>query len=283
MTVFSRVLVAVDGSPASLHALKESFHLAGSTLAVITVAPSTASGLGTEAHRDLDAYWLDAQAKALAAAAEAAQAAGVPLKTIAAQGEPHECIVAAARSEASDLIVVGLKGRDLPAAALMGSTTARVIGFSPKEVLVVPEHAGIGFARILLPFDGSRFSQRAAGEALTICQAYGSELTVLSVLDAPPGFMEDAPEVAGDLLTRLKELAAEVKAWAESQGITCQAAVMQGPAYQVITEEARKAEASLIVMGSHGRTGLKRLLMGSVTERVIGFAPCPVLVVKGKE
>ncbi len=283
MTVFQRVLVAVDGSPASLHALQESFNLAGSALAVISVLPTTASGLGTQVNQNLDAYWRDAQEQALAAAAAAAQAAGVALKTIAARGEPHEAIVAAAEREASDLIVVGLKGRDLPAAALMGSTTARVIGFSPTEVLVVPEHAGIGFARILLPFDGSRFSRRAAGEALKICQAYGSEFMVLSVLDAPPGFMEDAPEVAEDLLTRLKELAAEVKAQAESQGIRSQAAVRQGPAYQVITAAARETGASLIVMGSHGRTGLKRLLMGSVTERVIGFAPCPVLVVKGKE
>jgi len=56
--------------------------------------------------------------------------------------------------------------------------------------------------------------------------------------------------------------------------------VAVGPAYRVIVELAQEWEAGLIIMGSHGRTGLKRLLMGSVTERVVGQAPGPVLVVK---
>jgi nucleotide-binding universal stress UspA family protein len=54
--------------------------------------------------------------------------------------------------------------------------------------------------------------------------------------------------------------------------------VREGEAYRVITELAGKEKFGVIVMGSHGRTGLKRLLMGSVTEKVIGYAPCPVLI-----
>jgi nucleotide-binding universal stress UspA family protein len=282
MIVFQRILVAVDGSPASLHALKEAFHLGTTELAMITVAPAAGLGEGGEVNPELDAYWRDVQDRAQTQAAGLAKTTGMPLKAIAARGEPHECIVAAAASEGSDLVVVGLKGRDLPAAALMGSTTARVIGFSPQDVLVVPEHAGISLTKILLPTDGSRYSQKAAARALEICAACGSELEALSVLDAPPGFAEDAPEVAADLLARLKELTAGVKQRAERQGISCRAEVRQGPVYRVITDHAAKGKVSLIVMGSHGRTGLKRLLMGSVTERVIGFAPCPVVVVKGK-
>ena len=49
----------------------------------------------------------------------------------------------------------------------------------------------------------------------------------------------------------------------------------------VITDLAKKFASDLIVMGSHGRTGIKRLLMGSVTEKVLGYAPCPVLVIRG--
>jgi nucleotide-binding universal stress UspA family protein len=281
MSVFHNILVAVDGSPASLHALKESFGLAGGTLAAIFVAPASGPEPGLGARPA--AYWLDVQTKALAAAAELARAAGVPLKTIAAQGEAHEGIVAAAEEEVSDLIVVGLKGRDLPPAALMGSTTARVIGFSPRNVLIVPESAGIGFKRLLLPTDGSRYSHQATEEALRICRVSGGELVVLSVLDAPPGFVQEAPEVAKDWLDTLQELTTRVQRRAESQGIRCQTAVLSGSAYRIIVEQARKVGASLIVMGSHGRTGIKRLLMGSVTERVVGYAPCPVLVVKRKK
>lgn len=283
MPSFQRVLAAVDGSPASLHALKAAFRLGCRELAMIVVTPAAASPPGTPVNPELGAYWRDVQEKALAQVHEWAQAAGVFLKGVSAQGEPYERIVAAAESEGSDLIVVGLKGRDLPAGVLMGSTTARVIGFSPQDVLVVPEHAGISLARVLLPTDGSRYSRRAASRALEICAAHGSDLHVLAVLDAPPGFMAEAPEVARDLLAGLKELTAGVQQRAEARGIRCRAEVLQGPAYRVITEEAAKCKARLIVMGSHGRTGLKRLLMGSVTERVIGFAPCPVLVVKGKD
>ena len=68
---------------------------------------------------------------------------------------------------------------------------------------------------------------------------------------------------------------------AASRGIIAEDFVREAEsADEVIIELARKANIDLIVMGSHGRTGLKRLLMGSVTERVISSAPCPVLVVK---
>jgi nucleotide-binding universal stress UspA family protein len=275
MAFYQRVLVAVDGSPASLHALQAALQLANGELAVVVATPAGGSS------PDLDTYWQQTQDKALSAAGELARATGVVLKTIAARGEPHEAIVTVAKEEACDLIVVGLKGRDLPAAALMGSTTARVIGFSPVAVLVVPEHADLRFARILTPADGSRYSRHAATEAVRLCAIQGGELTVLAVLDAPPGFAKEAPEVAEDLLAKLKEVTAEVQRRAESLVVPCQEAVLHGSAYRVITAEAQRIGASLIVMGSHGRTGLKRLLMGSVTERVIGHAPCPVLVVKG--
>jgi nucleotide-binding universal stress UspA family protein len=165
----------------------------------------------------------------------------------------------------------------------MGSTTARVIGFSPVAVLVAPEHASLSFTKILTPADGSPYSRRAAAEAVRICASQCGELMVLAVLDAPPRFAQEMPDVAGDLAAKLREITEDVQRRAEGQGVPCQAAVLYGPAYRVIADEARRTGAGLIVMGSHGRTGLKRLLMGSVTERVIGHAPCPVLVVKGKD
>lgn len=274
MTVFQRVMVAVDGSPASLHALEQALRLGGE-LAALAVAPKAS-------YSEPGAPRQEIEDKAFAQAVALARGAGVSLKTLSDQGEPHERIVAAAERTGSDLIVVGLKGRNLPAAALMGSTTARVIGFSPVDVLVVPEQAAVSLYKVLLPTDGSRYSQKAAGRALEICAARGGELKVIAVLDAPPGFMAAAPEAAADLLAGLRDITAEVQTRAQNLGLSCKAEVLQGSAFQAIIAEAEKWQAGLIVMGSHGRTGLKRLLMGSVTERVIGFAPCPVLVVKGR-
>ena len=72
----------------------------------------------------------------------------------------------------------------------------------------------------------------------------------------------------------------DVKNKAASEGVKAEGIVQEGEAYKNIIDIAGKKKAGAIIMGSHGRTGLKRLLMGSVTERVIGHAPCPVLVVK---
>lgn len=268
MEGYRRILVAVDGSPASLHALMQACRLPGARILVTRVAPR-------EAERRA---WEERLAAALAEARKAG-AAAAPLLLF---GEPHERLVAAAKAEDCDIIVVGLKGRDLPPQALMGSTTARTIGFAPMDVLVVPEHGVLGFSRLLLPTDGSRCSQGAARRAVDLCRAWLAELFVVAVLDAPPGFGEEDPEVARALKDRLLDLAAGVCRQGESQGVPCRAAVEEGAAWRVIVEAARRERADLIVIGSHGRTGLKRLLMGSVTERVLGFSPCPVLVVKEK-
>ncbi|HID28438.1 MAG TPA: universal stress protein, partial [Desulfobacterales bacterium] len=72
----------------------------------------------------------------------------------------------------------------------------------------------------------------------------------------------------------------EVKNEAEKRGIKTEGLMEQGSAFQKITDLAKEEKADLIIMGSRGRTGLNRLLMGSVTEKVIGHSPCPVLVVK---
>ena len=71
-----------------------------------------------------------------------------------------------------------------------------------------------------------------------------------------------------------------MKKQAEVAGLKVETFVREGEAYQTIVDLAKAKNVNMIVMGSHGRTGLKRLLMGSVAEKVIGYAPCPVLVTK---
>ena len=71
-----------------------------------------------------------------------------------------------------------------------------------------------------------------------------------------------------------------VKGVAEKEGIKIEALTLKGEPYEVIVSTATRKNAGLIVVGSYGRTGIERLLMGSVTERVIGHAACPVLVVR---
>ena len=101
------------------------------------------------------------------------------------------------------------------------------------------------------------------------------------MVDLPDEAFADAPNVAEQLLEKAKSHVAAIKAQAEAAGVPCTVAALEGPVHEVVTRIAREREIGLIVTGSHGRTGLRRLLMGSVAEKVIGYAPCPVLVVKG--
>jgi nucleotide-binding universal stress UspA family protein len=279
MSTYSHVLAAVDGSLSSQHALEQTLRLPGCRVTAAAVVPPPPEGL-REAAPDVEVSLRSPYEKALAFCREWAAARGISLETLLVKGEPHEALSAAARDHGCDLVVIGKRGQELPPGAQMGKVTERVIGYCPTDVLVVPVQGALDLNRLLLPVDGSRFSRQAAARALGLAAASGSTLQVVSALDAPPGFMSEVPEVAQDLLNNLENLVAGVARKAADQGVSCKTRIAVGPAYRIIVDAAAEWEAGLIIMGSHGRTGLKRLLMGSVTERVVGQAPCPVLVVK---
>ncbi len=275
---YRHIIVGVDGSEAGLHAFEEALRLAPEKLSAVYVAPPDHREVSREGDRGREQA-----ARALGACQELARVAGVAVAVHLTAGEPHKVLPGLAREQGGDLLVTGRRGLDLPEHAMMGSTTARVIGFSQTEVLVVPRGSRLSLGSVVVGIDGSRFSQRAAARALELAKDYGAILEATAALDAPPWFMEEAPEVAEAITRKLQKLVDQVAGQAEAMGIPCQGWVRQGPAYRVITELAQELQAGLIVVGSHGRTGLKRLLMGSVTERVIGYATCPVLVVTDKK
>jgi nucleotide-binding universal stress UspA family protein len=200
--------------------------------------------------------------------AEAAQK-GVSLEPRTRTGtSAYEGIMEEAEELQPDLIIMGRHGYTGLTRLLMGSTTARVIGHSPCHVLVVPQGASLSFQRLLVASDGSPFSEAAWQEALILAQTMGSVLMAVSVAADEP----DRPWPT--------KVVRSLEAAAAKQGFSLETMVPLGRPEEGIVQAAREKQASLIIMGSHGRTGLKRLLMGSVAERVIGHAPCPVLVVK---
>jgi nucleotide-binding universal stress UspA family protein len=278
MKPYRHLLAAVDGSEPSLHALEQAFSLPDCRVTAAAVVPPLPGGIkpvGPEAEALLQAPYEEA----LAACRDLAAARNLSLETLVLRGEPHEALSAAAEEQQCDLVVIGKRGQDLPPGAPMGKVTERVIGYCPLDVLVVPERGSLSLDRLVLPVDGSRFSRKAAARALVLAKA-GAALLAVAVLDAPQRFVTEVPDVARDLLDSLEKLVAEVAKEAAPCGFSCESRVVVGPAAPTVVELAREWRAGLIVMGSHGRTGLKRLLMGSVTERVVAQAPCPVLVVK---
>ncbi|MCL4503261.1 MAG: universal stress protein [Deltaproteobacteria bacterium] len=283
MGKYNRILVAVDGSEPSLHALSEAFKLSTTWVTVVAVSPFYEGDLRLlgmpKSHRIIH----EPCDTALAQAQELADEAGAVIRPVCERGEPDERIVKLAETGSRDLIVMGARGHGVLENLLVGSVSRRVIGFTSKDILVVPIKGVVGWERIMLATDGSARSRLAADRALELAQIYGSELLVVSVQDFPAAIRGVAPKERLELLKICEDHVAEALKRADALGIKSQGIIMEGTAYTAIADLAEENEVNLIVMGSHGNRGLPRLLMGRVTERVIGLAPCPVLVVKGKE
>ncbi len=177
-------------------------------------------------------------------------------------------IVEEAAQKKVDMIVVGRRGRHGLEKVLLGSAAAKVIGHAPCKVLVVPQAARIGFKNILVATDGSEHARTAAAEAIEIAKRTGSGLTAISVAHT-----EDEKEKA-------RTHADDAARAAQQAGVHIQTMALVGKPHEVIAAAAKDGDADLIVMGAYGKTGLKKLLMGSTTEKVIGLASCAVLVAK---
>jgi nucleotide-binding universal stress UspA family protein len=113
-----------------------------------------------------------------------------------------------------------------------------------------------------------------------MAQTYGRELNVLSAVDVPVEAYGEAPDYIEKMVDKAQETVEAIKKTAEAAKLHVKSFVRVGDAHEKIIDVATSQKADIICMGSHGRTGIRRLLMGSVTEKVIANAPCPVLVVK---
>jgi nucleotide-binding universal stress UspA family protein len=142
--------------------------------------------------------------------------------------------------------------------------------------------------RILCPLDFSRFSRHALEQAVELAREFGADVHALHVFAVAP-VLEDVP--AGVLATlepvrlpasQRTALTAELREFThdvEAAGVVVQVALAEGDPVATIVRRATDWPADLIVMGTHGRSGFERLLLGSVAEKVLRKAPCPVLTV----
>lgn len=213
---------------------------------------------------------------------------GVDCEIIARHTEsPFQAVIEEAKKNQVDMIIMGRRGRTGIRRLLMGSVTAKVIGYSPCNVLVVPRLAEIKYKKILVATDGSKYSLAAASDAVGIAKRCGAELFVISVVPSETASPFDIvhSEMQHEMIAQKEFQDGEknvndLLVVARQEGVRVEGLVVEGRPYGAIVENAREKGVDLIVMGSHGRTGMERLLMGSVTERVVGSADCSVLVVK---
>jgi nucleotide-binding universal stress UspA family protein len=279
-----KILVCTDDSPASQGAVRAAFDLAracGSRIFLLYALEflpyyeySQPDALGMTPTVSQDFFELRERAvrEHLEQKKQEAAQEGLELEIRFQTGSPvYGEILAAADEIQPQLIIMGRRGKSGLERLLVGSVTARVIGHASHKILVVPRDAVLSFNKLLIAGDGSPAGQSAGQIALSIAERTGGQLTAVTA-----GYGELDPKQAKALV---RELAAEAK----RRDIPLIPLTPGGRPEDAIIQVATAKQANLIIMGSHGRTGLKRLFMGSVAERVIGQAACPVLIVKGEE
>ena len=195
--------------------------------------------------------------------------AGVTCETTLHEStDASQAIVEEATAKKVDIIIIGRHGYKALAKALMGEVAAKVIAHAPCKVMVVPRDAQIEYKNILVATDGSTHAIAAVNEAIAIAKRCGSHVIALSAMRD-----ETEREEARKYSNKAVEMA-------KKEGVEAEAVTPMGRSFKVIVETAGGRAVDLIVMGAYGKTGLKKVLMGSSTEKVIGNAGCGVLVVK---
>jgi nucleotide-binding universal stress UspA family protein len=284
MERYRKILVAVDGSESSRNAFRQACRIVRhdkSWITAVTVIPPYQDQFQTLNVREKVSKTLKHEGdKILSDIQDIGKAEDVYVKFRIEEGSPADSILDIAEENFFDLVVTGRRGKSRMERSLIGSVSARVIGHSKCDVLVVPRDTAVKWDTLLLPTDGSQYSTSSTQKAIGIAKVYGARIKVISIVDVTEEFQAQAPDAVENLVKQAWQYVKAVGRRADEMGVHADHFVREGDSYKVITDMARKEAADMIVMGSHGRTGIKRLFMGSVAEKVIGYAPCPVLVVK---
>ncbi len=208
------------------------------------------------------------------------------LQKVIRAGAPYREILEYARAGAFDLIILGAKGRSNFERLFLGSTSEKVVAAADIPVLTVhPKPHGLPIRRILVPIDFSAHSFQALPYVAAIAEKFRAEIYLLHVVEI--GHPADAASQARqyDYFERLRaKLEDQWDLPAAFHRIETHKFIRHhvgSPGYGIL-EFAQDWDVDLIAMTTHGRTGLSRMWMGSVTEKVIRIAPYPVLSIRSK-
>lgn len=266
-----KILLAADDSPYSEGAIREAISLAVRLksqlifVSVLLVNVEEGSVLGARRSSE------EAVHRHANLVRQQAEQAGVPCKVIVRRAdEAAEAIALTAKDQEADVIVMGRRNRSGLMRLMTGSVSAQVIGQTAGNVLVVPRAAHVEFKRIIVATDGSVASQIAVRWAVELARK--TDATVQALLvgggeNPPPHWRHYAQESVDSAI-----------AIGERQGISIGTVIFAGKPADTIIEQSKNLKADLIVVGTHARRGLEKLLVGSVSEKVIANGECAVWV-----
>ena len=294
-----RLLLATDGSQGSAVAADYAFALARSWGASLTLMNVLEGPPGLDPENSVNQLYLTELMKQATSELSTLKARavdrGITAHTRIATGIPSEEVLSVATAEDPDLIIVGTRGKTGLAYVLLGSTAERIIRGACCPVLAVRaqsygEEQAVGnrrdpthLERILVPVDFSNCSLDALEYAVLVSQRSRASLTLFHVLE-PISYGLDftfphrakRESIKADHTKRLSDLVSALA----SAGVSSEFQMSGGLPTDSILDAARKKPADLIVMGTHGRSGLSHALFGSIAESVLRKSSCPVLMVR---
>jgi nucleotide-binding universal stress UspA family protein len=200
-------------------------------------------------------------------------------------GKPLVELILASRAWQADLIIIGNTAQ--PPTHLLGGTAEQLIRRAFVPVLVIRKPLKCKAERFLLPTDFSEGARKAAKEGIALAESFRGRIFFFHAFDPSPWYNYPYGDETIDS-TMMPELTPEdIECDWESfigglslKSVPSQTSAEYGPAADMIVRYADTIRADIIVMGTHGRTGLEHMLLGSVAEAVVRTAPCPVLTIK---
>ena len=295
----STIIVGCDLSPTSEQALERAASLAELHRATLVLVhaqaddaplPHVTNDMIEQLGRVSEAMRIE-ETRQLAAWLDRMRARGLSAELVGRAGPAGEVVAQVASERAADLIVIGTHGRTGISRFLLGSAATAILRHAPCDVLVCRGATAPGaFVRPLAATDFSPTALRALRHAADLT-ARGAPIEVVHAWQLPAGswgatLLGQArfpwSTVRDAVLASARAQADAIVATQTDLGHALHVELVQGPPASVITHAAERGGHDLIAIGTHGRGGFRRLLLGSVAESVVRHAPCSVLVAHGE-
>lgn len=306
--MYARVLVPLDGSELAEQVLPYVRLIAKafqSEVTLVRIVGPVSPELADPAHGIYRSQMLEAQrgqaADYLDRVAASLQKKALTVSTIVREGDPADTIITEAAKEKDTLIAVTTHGRGGIARLVLGSVTNKVLYNTTSPLLVVrakekplpPDAVRLKVA--ILPLDGSAVAEQALPHATALAQTMGLKVVLVrAILSAqqiftyaggpwdgvPPGVLDEViKSIEADANNYMRLADAKLR----KQGVSSlEESVPYGNAADAIIDIARKTDDNLVVMTTHGRSGVGRFLLGSVADRVVRSCGDPVLLVRAR-
>jgi nucleotide-binding universal stress UspA family protein len=304
-----KILVPLDGSPLAEAVLPRAAAWARATGGVVVltrvsapalVAPPTAWTIPTPlVGYENTLHDMDLARDYLTDAAMRLKQTGVEVETTGLDGDPAAAIIAYAEEHPEvTLIAMATHGRSGLSRWVLGSVAEKVLHAAPVPLLLVrpdgnetPAAPSSDLQTILVPLDGSIFAEQALEVAFASARTTGAALRLVTALPVPDDMAAtDSGLTPAPVPAQYQIEVAQLTAYLEQQAeplrraeITVETQIVNGRPADAILHAAAEAHAGLIVMATHGRSGLQRLWLGSVAMKVVQGATLPVLLVRARE